>query len=158
MKPLAAGGLALALIGGLVALIGGGLRPLGGALLICGLALLVYAYFTPGTPAPGRPVAWTDDEPASGPAEIYRAEPGEVRPRPNTPGQAPGFTSPTPGEIPPVRQQASGGSTQYTTGHADVPPPRERQPGSAEYYPPAGEVRPAAAPEPPAPPAEHPGG
>jgi hypothetical protein len=142
MKPMLALGVVLVIVGALVALALPGLRPLGGALLICGAGLVVYSFLPRSQGARGRrgPYSWEDDEKPRGPRQIYTAAPGEVAPRPRPPAQEPSFVSPTPGTIPPIRQQPSGGDAEYTAGHAEVPPPRERQKPAAEYSPPPGQM------------------
>jgi hypothetical protein len=144
MKPLGALGLVLVIVGALVALVVAGLRPLGGAMLICGAGLLVYSFLPRSRLVGGKrgPYSWEEDEKPHGPRQIYTADPGEVAVRSRPPGQEPDFVSPTPGVIPPIRQQASGGHAAYTTGHAEVPEPRERERAAPEYTPPPQEIRP----------------
>jgi hypothetical protein len=152
MKPLGALGLALALVGALMFLALPGLRPVGGAMVLCGLALIVYSIVMPQRQRrrDQRARSRWEDDPPPGPQPIYSPEPGEVRARSNVPSQAPGFTSANPGNIPPIRQQASGGAAGYSTGHAEVPAPREREHAAAEYSPPPGQVQADAISEPPA--------
>ncbi|HEY8740952.1 MAG TPA: hypothetical protein VIN56_10210 [Candidatus Dormibacteraeota bacterium] len=157
MKPLGALGLVLVIVGGLIALALGGLRPVGGALAICGLALIVYSYVQPQRKLERSrrgPYSWEDDEKQKdGPPEIYTPVPGEVVPRTRPTAAPADFTVAAPGDIPPIRTQASGGAAEYTTGHGEVPPPREREHEAAEYSPPPGEMRdePRKEPSPPPP-------
>ncbi|MEA2682508.1 MAG: hypothetical protein QOK05_836 [Chloroflexota bacterium] len=154
MKPLSALGLVLLIVGGLVVLVVKGLQPLGGALLICGAGLVIYSFLPQSRRPGGRrgPYSWEDDEKPRGPRQIYTADPGEVAPRSRPQGHEPDFVTPTPGTIPPIRQQASGGSAEYTTGHNEVPEPRERERMAAEYTTGPQEMRPddgTVAPPPP---------
>lgn len=144
MKPLRALGLVLVIVGALVALVVAGLRPVGGALLICGAGLVIYSFLPQSRLGSGKrgPYSWEEDDKPRGRRQLYTADPGEVAPRAKPPAQQPDFVSPNPGIIPPIRQQASGGNPEYTAGHAEVPPPRERERAAAEYTPPAQEVRP----------------
>ena len=138
MKPLGALGLVLVIVGALVALVVAGLRPLGGAMLICGAGLVIYSLLPRSRRVGGKrgPYSWEEDEKPRGPRQIYTADPGEVALRSKPPAHEPDFVSPSPGIIPPIRQQASGGNPEYTTGHAEVPPPRERERPAPEYTPP----------------------
>lgn len=143
MKPLLALAVVLVIVGALVALALPGLRPVGGALLICGAGLVVYLFLPRSRRARGKrgPHNWEDDEEPRGPQQIYTATPGEVAPRPRRQTQEPSFVSPTPGSIPPLRRQSSGGDAEYTASHAEVPPPREREKAVPEYSPPPGQMQ-----------------
>ncbi|GAC1335667.1 MAG: hypothetical protein NVSMB17_18840 [Candidatus Dormibacteria bacterium] len=134
-------GLAMVIVGGMVILAGTALRPVGGALAICGAGLLVYGWMNgrrrPPAPPP-RPSQRWDEEHLSTPRGLYQPTPGEVRFRDRTTEAAPVFTKPNPGAIPAPREPApTPGGPAYTTGRADVPAPRERPRGAAEYTVPA---------------------
>ena len=136
MKSLQALGLVLLIIGGMVIVGVTSLRPLGGALAICGAGLVIFGWVGPRARSKRHkkePYRYEDDGTRE-PQPIYQAQPSAVRLR-ERPGESEvGFTSPNPGSIPPPRQnQPAAGAAEYSTGRGEVPSPRERERGTAEY-------------------------
>jgi len=106
LKPVAAMGLVMVMVGAMVALGTTTLRPVGGALLICGVVIGVYGSLPRGSRSTRQngPYSWEKEE-NSGPREFYTANPSEVRLKLRQQTQEPQFTTPRPGSIPTSRQQ-----------------------------------------------------
>ena len=108
MKPVAAMGLVMVMVGAMVALGTTTLRPVGGALLICGVVMVVYGSLPRGARSTRQngPYSWEKEE-NSGPREFYTANPSEVRLKLRQQTQEPQFTTPRPGSIPTSRQHVA---------------------------------------------------
>ena len=112
MKPLAAMGLVLVLVGIMLAFAIDTPRLLGGALLVSGLVMVVYGSLPRGSRSSRNhgPYSWEKDE-NGGPREVYTANPGEVHLKTRHMTQQAEFTEARPGHIPMPRQQVPRGSS-----------------------------------------------
>ena len=135
MKSLQALGLVMLIVGGLLIMGVVPLRPVGGALAICGAGLVILGWINPRRKKrkPRERYSWEEDGTRE-PTPIYQPQPSEVRLRERPSDVEVAFTSPNPGSIPAPRQNNPlPGTAEYTAGRGEIPAPRERERGIAEY-------------------------